>query len=265
MRVTITGSAGYIGSALWPKLASMGCVLQLVDPKYDKANDITTLQTREEIRDFQPDLVINLAGIGGEKQCKEHTDLAYKVNAQAPRHLRDMVPTAVFIQAGTCSCYDEHWAKSEYATTKRMAENSLLIRRSVVFRFGTLVGCSSTMRWDLPVHKMVWDAVTTGKITIPAQRLDRPWLFLQDLIVRLVHVAREVRRDAFFAEPGPIPMVSQNETLEYMASWVAKYTRAKIVFNEDHKDLRSYSAVAIAQQSTQVGLIIKKLVEAAKK
>jgi nucleoside-diphosphate-sugar epimerase len=256
VRVTVTGAKGYIGSALvhalrkkTPEIAT----IQEIDSAgtEDLAQDITTRACRDAIQEFDPDVIINLAGISGEGAAKEDIAQAWTVNARAPVLLFRTCPRALFIQAGTCSSYDRQARDSEYAYSKISAERGLAAESLgdglVLFRFGTVVGPNhyGKMRWELPLHKMAFDAVDKGVIRIPDYRLDRPWLLLCDLIDAMSRLVVETWQGHTYYHPTPIPLVTTNADLGNMATAITKVVPARIEKVEGHKDNRNYSAVSL--------------------
>lgn len=177
MRVTVTGSLGYVGSALVRKLDPARFDIQHIDKL--AGEDILEDSTKSRIMGFDPHAIVNLAGVSGTRACRANPELAYRVNARAPALLARLCPRAAFLQASTHSVFNP--VACPYATTKRSAETLLgeihreVTRQAptVAMRFPTLYGVAPRMRWDLPLHKMVADGLRTGEIGASGEL--RPW------------------------------------------------------------------------------------------
>jgi nucleoside-diphosphate-sugar epimerase len=253
MKILITGSEGYIGSALVDVLQSDPRArfdLKLVDIKNGPREDIVEPVCRHDIGNWCPDVIVNLAGVSGIAAAdREGRKRVFEVNSTAAGLLRDTAPCALFIQAGSMSSYDRDCKNSPYAWSKTLAERSLsrALGPLVLFRFGTLFGFSAKgkTRWDLPGHKIILDAVDKGVISVPAQRMNRPWLLLPDLLDSIVRLVTDYSAGYDFRFDTPIPVVTFNESLHNMAKSARELTQAKIVYKEDHKDTRTYSAPAL--------------------
>jgi nucleoside-diphosphate-sugar epimerase len=252
MKIVVTGHKGYIGSALMERLRAEYDPRGLlgVDLKGKPALDVTGSGARLIVKDFQPDVIVNLAGISGREAVGEAGEEKSKaVNASAPIALRKTCEGAYFIQAGSCSSYD--LMPNTYAKFKEMAEWSLIHSPPVLLcRFGTVYGYNErNMRWDLPLHKMVRDAVMTGTVTIPVNRLNRPWLALQSLVDFIAQQIRYWEVGFPLRHTAVLPLADCNATLRYAAGLVQRVCRnllhkVEIAYNPDHSDPRSYSVPA---------------------
>jgi len=256
MRIVVTGSAGYIGSDFVTHLRDQyRARFQVLEIDLaSNGEDVSSVETRNKIEDFKPQIIFNFAGISGEKACRERPHEAFLTDCLAPWRLAGLgVP--LLVQASTLSILDK--GDSRYARYKGSAEVHLETAGVPVLclRFGTLLGSSAAgpehMRWDLPVHKMVLDAVTQGVITIPREPLMRPWLLLGHLRRVLVGVALDAERSIVPAGFTLQPLVSFNASLEQVARRVARRVQLKtgkpvtIDYAVGHKDLRSYASPAV--------------------
>lgn len=209
--------------------------------------DITRKEVQQAISDWKPDAIVNFAGISGESSSKKDVDKAWDVNAFAPVRLRRAVPWVLFIQASTCSIYDTASHKSTYAEAKRVAETELLAigkEDLILPRFGTVFGISPAgrTRWDLPIHRMIFEAVDKGEIQIPREEMRRPWTLicdLMDVIVRWLNAYQDGHR---FECAGPMPVVSFNARMHEIADVVQQMTTCKIKHKDNDPDTRTYSA-----------------------
>jgi dTDP-4-dehydrorhamnose reductase len=81
MRILVTGVTGQVGSALCVELAAIGDVLPADRRQLD-------LSRPDEISDgldkFRPELIVNPAAYTAVDRAEDESDLAYRVNAEAP-------------------------------------------------------------------------------------------------------------------------------------------------------------------------------------
>jgi nucleoside-diphosphate-sugar epimerase len=212
-KVLLIGGAGYIGSALLPKLLKAGYHVRLLD---------VFLYGREPIRDCleHPNLeivegdfrqiekvvsamrevgsVVHLGGIVGDPACALDEQLTIEINLMATRMIAEVAKgkgVRRLIFASTCSVYgasDEVLDESSvlnpvslYARSKIASERVLLENRApgfapVVLRFGTIFGFSGRTRFDLVVNLLTAKAVFDGKITLYGGNQWRPFVHVDD-------------------------------------------------------------------------------------
>lgn len=273
MRILITGHLGYIGSTLWDMFERWPGVALMGADRTD-GGDIRDGSTIGRIQAFKPDVILNCAGVSGKRKAAQEGPTAVReINTTAPRALRRGCPDALFVQFGTCSCFDAEWSEDLYATTKYQAESGLVTVDTrgglVLLRLGTVYGPGKRYtRWDLPIHRMIKDGLVEGRISIPGVRLDRPW-------TRLVHVCEQVASIMGAHQNGfrfraltakPVPVVECNATLERAARLVSQSieirTKVKpdIVKREEKVDLRSFAVPALENdlKLSTIGHVVKK-------
>ena len=213
-RVLLIGGAGYIGSALIPRLLKAGYRVRLLD---------LFLYGKEPIRDCygHPDLeilegdfrqvekvvsamrgsgsVIHLGGIVGDPACALDEQLTIEINLVATRTIAEVAKAdnvRRFVFASTCSVYgasdcvlDENSVLnpvSLYARSKIASERVLLQARDqsfspVILRFGTIFGLSGRTRFDLVVNLLTAKAVFEKRITLYGGDQWRPFVHVDDV------------------------------------------------------------------------------------
>lgn len=86
MRILVTGVTGQVGSALTRKLAAFGTVV----PASRTVLDLTRPQDiASRLDDIAPDVIVNPAAYTAVDRAEDERDLAFLVNAEAPRALAE--------------------------------------------------------------------------------------------------------------------------------------------------------------------------------
>jgi len=220
--VLVIGGAGYIGSALLPRLLARGHRVRLLDRffyGFEPIRDILSHRNLEIIQaDFRRvdklvecmegvDAVIHLGAIVGDPACALDRDLTIEVNLMATRTIAEVAKgygIRRFIFASTCSVYgaskeDELLTEdsplnpvSLYAITKLASEKVLMNLASESFsptclRFSTIYGLSGRTRFDLVVNLLTAKAVMDGEITVQGGDQWRPFLHVDDAALSVLH------------------------------------------------------------------------------
>jgi nucleoside-diphosphate-sugar epimerase len=214
MRLLVAGGAGYVGSALIPRLLERGYTVDVVDlfwfgnslpPETGLLNKDLFDVTVEDLKDY--DQVIFLAGLSNDPMAEYSPSKNFVYNAAAPAYLGYMAKKAGvkrYIYASSCSVYgytvnelyDETRPVSSsypYGISKLQGEQAAMNlmddRFSVVaMRKGTICGYSSRMRLDLIVNTMFRAAMQDGVITINNPSIWRPILAMEDAISAYIRV-----------------------------------------------------------------------------
>lgn len=206
MKILIAGGAGYIGSALVPKLIDRGYEIDVVDllwfgnhlPSSVKIIQKDVFDLKEsQLQGYNQ--VIFLAGLSNDPMAEFSPGLNFIHNAAAPAYLAYISKKANvhrFIYAGSCSVYgytvnelyDETAPASSmypYGISKLQGEKAVMQMAdkgfsSICFRQGTVSGYSPRMRLDLIVNTMFKTAVERGEIVINNPSIWRPILSIDD-------------------------------------------------------------------------------------
>ncbi len=271
--VLVIGGAGYIGSALIPKLLDKGYYVRLLDLfiyGMDSIAEYVAHPRLEIVRaDFRQvdkvvecmqgmDAVIHLGAIVGDPACAINEELTIEVNLVATRTIAEVAKgfgISRFIFASTCSVYgasdeilDERSALkpiSLYARSKIASERVLLNLASptfspVILRFGTIYGLSGRIRFDLVVNLLTAKAVKEGKITIFGGDQWRPFVHVDDAATAVLKVLE-----------APLPLVrnqifnvgsdSQNYTLQQVGELIHRLVpEAELILMGTDGDRRNY-------------------------
>ena len=208
MKILIAGGAGYIGSALIPRLLDRGYEIDVIDllwfgnylPKEARImqKDIFKLEEKD-LKGYGQ--VIFLAGLSNDPMAEFSPGKNFISNAAAPAYLAYLAKRAGvkrFIYAGSCSVYgytvNELYDESSpavshypYGISKLQGEQAAMYltdeKFSVIcFRQGTVCGYSPRMRLDLVVNTMFKTAMQSKTITVNNPAIWRPILSIPDAV-----------------------------------------------------------------------------------
>jgi nucleoside-diphosphate-sugar epimerase len=271
--VLIIGGAGYIGSALLPKLLEKGYRVRLLDlllygtepiEGYLDHPFLEVMQADfrqidkvvEAMRDV--DAVIHLGGIVGDPACALDEELTVEINLMATRMIAEVAKgsgVGHFIFASTCSVYgsgdhilDERstlnpvslYARSKIASEKvlqKMADDRFA---PVILRLGTIYGLSGRTRFDLVINLLTAKAILDDEITIYGGDQWRPFLHVDDAaraIMLVLEAPLKVVRDQVFN----VGSNEQNFTIRQIGEIIYNHVpTAKIINKGEDIDPRNY-------------------------
>jgi nucleoside-diphosphate-sugar epimerase len=214
MRLLVAGGAGYVGSALIPRLLERGYSVDVVDlfwfgnnlpPETGLLSKDLFEVTVEDLVEY--DQVIFLAGLSNDPMAEFSPSKNFVYNAAAPAYLAYTAKKAGvkrYVYASSCSVYgytvNELYDETRpvasahpYGISKLQGEQAVMNllddRFSVVaLRKGTISGYSPRMRLDLIVNTMFRTALDEGMITINNPSIWRPILAMEDAISAYIRV-----------------------------------------------------------------------------
>ncbi|MFQ5583236.1 MAG: NAD-dependent epimerase/dehydratase family protein [Calditrichia bacterium] len=271
--VLVLGGAGYIGSALIPKLLEKGYKVRLVDlllfgtapikevienPNLEiMKGDFRQIDIMvEAMRDI--DAVIHLGAIVGDPACALDEELTIEINLMATKMIAEIAKghgVERFIFASTCSVYgasndvldesSELNPVSLYARSKIASERVLMKMADerfapVILRFSTIYGFSGRTRFDLVVNLLTAKAIVEGEITVFGGNQWRPFVHVDDAALAVFKVLR-----------APLPAVNgeifnvgsdeQNYTISEVGDLIKKIiTDSKVINMGSDTDARNY-------------------------
>ncbi len=224
MRISITGGAGYIGSALTKSLLEGGHEVVVLDRllhgQRAVVDALTGLGAKVFVGDITDsatltsavqgaDAVVHLAAIVGDPACARDPAQAHATNVDGSRAVVEAAVTsgvARFVFASTCSNYGrmddpsvpvdesgELRPVSLYAEQKVGIEEMLLGGAAgevavTCLRFATVYGVSARMRFDLTVNEFTRDLWADRALEVFGEQFWRPYIHVRDAAaaVRLV-------------------------------------------------------------------------------
>lgn len=266
MRILVAGGAGYIGSALIPKLLERGYDVDVVDlfwfgnflpPEVRIVHrDIFDLQI-SDLKEYEQ--VIFLAGLSNDPMAEFSPSKNFVFNAAAPAYLCYIAKQAGvrrYIYASSCSVYgytenelfDEDRPVSSaypYGISKLQGERAVMqlvdANFSVIaLRKGTVSGYSPRMRFDLIVNTMFKSAMKDGIIRVNNPAIWRPILSIEDACMAYIRAI-----EANESISGIFNVASGNHTVGEVADLVRttieQELQTKLALEISHiKDIRNY-------------------------
>lgn len=229
-KILVIGGAGYIGSALLPKLLDAGYHVRLFDLLLYGTEPIQGFLSHPHLEIVRADFrqvdqmvqamrnvetVIHLGAIVGDPACALDEELTIEINLMATRMIAEIAKgsgVSRFIFASTCSVYgasdevlDEHsslnpvslYARSKIASEKVLVQMANDHFAPVILRFGTIYGFSGRTRFDLVVNLLTAKAVMENQITVFGGDQWRPFLHVDDAALALFEVLK-----------APLPLVN---------------------------------------------------------
>jgi nucleoside-diphosphate-sugar epimerase len=212
MRLLIAGGAGYVGSALIPRLLERGYLVDVVDlfwfgnslPGETGLLDKDLFEvTTEDLKPY--DQVLFLAGLSNDPMAEFSPSKNFVYNAAAPAYLAYTAKKAGvkrYVYASSCSVYgytvNEVYDESRpavscypYGISKLQGEQAVMSLLDdhfsvVALRKGTISGYSPRMRLDLMVNTMFRTAMHEGVIRIDNPSIWRPILAIEDAITAYI-------------------------------------------------------------------------------
>jgi nucleoside-diphosphate-sugar epimerase len=213
--ILVTGGAGYVGSALVPKLLGKGYKVKVID-LYMYGEDVLSdvrdhpdlVEVRGDIRDVElleeqirgVDAVIHLACISNDPSYELDPRLGKSINYDAFIQLVDVCKkrrVRRFVFASSSSVYGvKHLPEvtedlrleplTDYSKYKAKCEEVLLAEATddfivTIIRPATICGYSPRLRLDLTVNLLTNHAINKGKITVFGGEQMRPNLHIEDM------------------------------------------------------------------------------------
>jgi len=273
-KTLVIGGAGYIGSALLPKLLARGYQVRLLDLFLFGMDPIAKVIGHPNLEIIQADFrhvdkivqamqgvdnVIHLGGIVGDPACSLDEELTIEVNLTATRMIAEVAKGSGikrFCFASTCSVYgandqmlDERselnpislYARSKLASEKVLIQLADEVFSPVILRFGTVYGLSGRTRFDLLINLLTARAVVENNITLFGGGQWRPFLHVDDAAVALMkafEAPTDLIRDPIFNVGSNEQNYQIAETAEIIQSLVGQVVITELGADADFRNYR---------------------------
>lgn len=271
-RILVIGGAGYIGSALLPKLLKEGYYVRVLDLLLYGTEAISSVLDHPRLNvvraDFRHidevvdamknmDAVVHLGGIVGDPACALDENVTIEVNLTATRMIAEVAKgsgISRFVFASTCSVYgasDEILSESSplnpvslYARSKIASERVLLKMGDAGFaptllRFGTIYGLSGRTRFDLVVNLLSAKALVDGQITVAGGHQWRPFVHVDDA-ARSIMAVLEAPLSSVGSQTFNVGCDEQNHTIEEIGEIVHAHVPSARIVEAGCDDPRNY-------------------------
>ena len=241
MKILLIGGAGYVGSALVPRLLERGYETDVIDLQWFGVNlpEGVSVVDRDILRCRVDDLagyeqVIFLAGLSNDPMAEFDPAMNFVSNAAVPSYLAYLAKQAGvrrMIYASSCSVYgytfnqlcDETAPAASsypYGISKLQGEQGVLQMGDdsfsvIALRKGTICGYSPRMRFDLVVNTMYKSCVQDGRVIVNNASLWRPVLDMRDAVSAYL---RAIQAD--YSVSGVFNIASDNYTVGQMGDMV---------------------------------------------
>ncbi len=271
--VLVIGGAGYIGSALLPKLLDRGYQVRLLDCFLYGQDPIKPFMQHPNLEIHRGDFrnvdtvvaamrdmnsVVHLGAIVGDPACALDEELTIQINLIATRMIAQVAKgngISRFVFASSCSVYgasDELLNErstlnpvSLYARSKIASENVLTTFRGdrfepVILRFGTIYGLSGRTRFDLVVNLLTAKALMERVVTVFGRDQWRPFLHVHDAS-RAALAALDAPSHAVSSITFNVGCDEQNRTLGQVGELITTMVPGSVLrCTEENVDRRNY-------------------------
>lgn len=272
-RILVIGGAGYIGSALVPKLLQAGYQVRVLDIMMFGEEALESVAGHDGLElvhgDFREvdkvvqamqdvEAVVHLGAIVGDPACSLDESLTIDINLSSTRMIADLAKrhgVSRFVFASTCSVYgasaevlDERsevvplgiYGHTKYASEKLLTDMADHHFAPTILRFATIYGFSGRTRFDLVINLLTAKAKIDGEITIFDGDQWRPFVHVEDAAGAIVAVL-----SAPLATVGNevfnVGSADQNYTIRQIGDLIhERVVSAKLVTSESGADGRNY-------------------------
>ena len=275
MKVLVTGTEGYIGAILAPKLLAGGHEVVGVDTGfyrdgwlYSRQSDTPAqpLMLNKDLRNLNEDdlqgveAVIHLAELSNDPLGQNNPEVTYKINHQGSVNLAKLckkIGIDRFVYTSSCSVYgagsgdflDETspvnpqtaYAECKVKVEKDVGELADDSFSPVFLRNATAYGASPRMRFDIVLNNLSGIAWTEKKIAMISDGTPwRPLVHVQD-ICKAIICALEAPKEAIHNQIFNVGQSDNNYRVKEIAEIVGQeFPGCEVTFGDSGGDNRSY-------------------------
>lgn len=284
-KILITGGAGYIGTALIPKLLDNGYEVTVYDSlTYDgnvlipffqnknfhfiKGDILERSKLKSAIKG--KDVIIHLAALVGYAVCEKNPELTEMVNAKATKDLVNMLsPNQLLMYGSTGSnygkvdkiCTEETPLNptSLYAKTKTVGEQEVMKHdKAIAYRFATAFGAAPRLRLDLLVNDLTYLAVSQKYMLVYQPEFMRTFIHVKDLVESFIFGIEN--SDKMAGEVYNVGSNKMNFSKREVCELIREKTGCVVYYNDfdsdkDHRDYEvSYDKINALGFTTTITL-----------
>jgi len=293
MKFVVTGALGHIGSHLIRRLPVFfpGCEVVMVDsmatqrfaslfnlPKTGNYHFVEADVTEVDLLPLLTgaDAVVQLAAITDATRSFENSEEVERMNYAATEKVAEACLEAgvPMVMASSTSVYgtqeeqvdencsaDELKPQSPYAETKLREEQLVQAKvkhdgmKAVLFRYGTIFGTSSGMRFHTAVNKFCWQAVMGVPVTVWKTAYDqkRPYLDLDDCVRAIVFAISNKLFDGTVYN-----VVSENATVRQVVEHIRHHVPELQVNFVDSRIMNQLSYEVLNTRISDAGFIVER-------
>ena len=244
----IIGHKGYIGSYLYNYLSNKGFSVVGVGERIEDYNDLSS----SFLSNFRN--IVLLAGHSSVKMCEGDLKSPWLNNVVNFKNLLEKKPFGTNLIYGSsasvygnsnCEIFEEKDISLDYVNNYDLTKVSLdlyslkeiQIGQNIIgLRFGTVNGGSKTIRKDLMINSMVYNAIQNGNIYISNKEINRPILALSDLGRAIETIIKH-----YIIQPGLYNLASFNSTVEEISTVVSNKTGVPVIDNGNTSNVYNFS------------------------
>jgi nucleoside-diphosphate-sugar epimerase len=281
-KILVTGGAGYVGTALIPKLLDKGYEVTVFDNLMVGGNQLLPFFNKRnfrfvkgDIRDYNAlkavveanDIIIHLAAIVGFPACRLNPELAKEVNIDGTVNLiKACGPNKPILYGSTGSnygsvtniCTEETPLNplSLYGETKTQAEKLLVDRgNTIAYRFATAFGVSPRLRLDLLINDFTNKCLRDGYLVVYEKNFMRTFIHVSDIAESFLFGIDNWKQMA--NNVYNVGSDSMNYSKEQVCNLIGNKTNAFIHFEDIGSDADKRNYIVSYDKINQLGFDVK--------
>ena len=262
MKIFVSGSCGYQGSLLVPKLLNLGHKIIALDTQWfgkNLKNHKNLIILKKNILNidykdlYNASHIIHLSAIANDPMGDIDKNITWEVSCSGTMRLCEIAKKnkiQKFIHASSSSVYGVKKEKkvhenlsldpiSTYNKAKMITERVLMSYKKdfniIIIRPATVCGFSPRMRFDLSVNMLTYQGLLNNLITVHGGSQVRPNIHIQDLLKCYIFFLNKRVNSGEIFNAG-----FENLSILNIAKLIKKKLNCKIKIFKNLNDIRSY-------------------------